>query len=392
MNGLSYLWLSKQKAPKATKHQRAQLTKHAQPKKPRAPIVGSTGDYQADLMFMDAYARYNGGKGIILNVIHVPSRYVYSALVKTKAEAGQALLQILAERRQRFRLWAGTEFVSKHMRESIEKLGITLIVVNKSKQNETPTLSSYSMAVVERFNKTLRTLIERWITVNGRTDYQSIYDQLIETYNKSPHSSLDSMTPETVEKYLQEETGQPGLVDMLEDRYAESKDRAQTLQRTIKQWFPKGSYVRTALPEKAFSKSALPKFSDTIMKVVGHELYRVRVVPLDASPPSAANQTYSVLYHKLTRVPKPTKAEAAASAEAPVEVPTDTIRETAQALAKTTRLNKQDFGPGLGNEIESLDEMGKPVYKERLRPTEAGLTQSGRKARSTPSVYKRAGK
>jgi hypothetical protein len=63
--------------------------------KPTAPIVPSDGEYQVDLAFLNKYASKNENYKVILQLIHLRSRYLYSKLLKKKSEAANALMEII---------------------------------------------------------------------------------------------------------------------------------------------------------------------------------------------------------------------------------------------------------------------------------------------------------
>lgn len=133
------------------------------------------------------------------------------------------------------------------------------------------------------------------------------------------------------------------------------------------------------LPKVSFEKSALPKFSDTILKVVSYDMYRVLLQ-------GKSKGIHSILYHQLTRtsISRAIKTEIKTTS---VENTSSDVRKKAVALHKTTRANKKDFAPDLGHEVAALDSLGNPIYKERLTPTDAGLTSTGRQKRGVKSIY-----
>lgn len=144
-NNMQNLWLSKYKNNGKVP---ADLEKFSRPTKPSAPIIGDDGEYQCDLMFLSGYSRFNGGKGVILNLVNVPTRFLYSELLKTKGESADYLIEIiptLSPPMTIIRIDNGNEFVNNKLKKFLEDQGITMQIANKN-QNE----PSSSLGIVKR--------------------------------------------------------------------------------------------------------------------------------------------------------------------------------------------------------------------------------------------------
>ena len=196
---LPNLFLSKYKSTMLDKHvDENVLSKFQQSIPAQAPILGDLGEYQCDLAFEDTYARFNEGYKVILNLVHVQSRYLYSYLLKNKSEAADKLIEIIPElliKMTRIRLDAGNEFINKKLTKFFQNNNIQVDIVNKSKKGDTDTLSSYSLGIVEQVNKTVHNLIERVLALKNQSGsdkyrYKPYFNQLITMYNNSPHSDL----------------------------------------------------------------------------------------------------------------------------------------------------------------------------------------------------------
>ncbi len=119
---LPNLFLSKYKSDKSDKSDKftpqQSLSKFQQPIHPTAPIIGDLGEYQCDLAFMDDYAKFNEGYKIILTLIHIQSRFLYSYLLKTKGQSTNKLIDIIPTLEipmTRIRLDARSEFTNKKL-------------------------------------------------------------------------------------------------------------------------------------------------------------------------------------------------------------------------------------------------------------------------------------
>ena len=71
MKNMENLFLYKNKDPKLEVFR----THRKQPVKDFIPINSLRDGWQADLMFLDSYARYNSNYGILLVLIEIPTRY-----------------------------------------------------------------------------------------------------------------------------------------------------------------------------------------------------------------------------------------------------------------------------------------------------------------------------
>lgn len=366
------------------------LSQHRRVPQAVAPITGDLGEYQVDLMFVNLYAKFNGGNKVILNLVNVPTRFLYSKLLKNKSQAAQTLIELIPTLNPpmtRLRLDAGTEFLNKTLSDFLQSNNITVDIVNKNKSGDTETLSSFSLAIVERVNKTVRDLIERYITTSKQTgmkkyQYQNVFNDLIANYNNSPHAEL-KMTPQEALTALTHQlpnlktTKQKFDSDYVQLRIAEAKkmQRQQQLQLKIQKNFPLNSYVRIlAGGKKRFEKSSVAKFSEALYKVIGHIGYRLKLEAPDGS-------TTTRLYHQVTAAAAPTKAEPRPEPTQPHPEPTESApeptptREKLVRYAKRTRHLKQALG-------FDLDSEGNPIIPKQLQPKPAAPRTSTRPART----------
>ena len=70
---------------------------HAQPRRRWLPITAEHGAYQADLLFLDAYAHQNRGYAGILTVVEIGNRYAYAIPIKGKDDTYRAFNVFLDE-------------------------------------------------------------------------------------------------------------------------------------------------------------------------------------------------------------------------------------------------------------------------------------------------------
>jgi hypothetical protein len=291
---LTGLWLSKNKYKNydRTNIENSNISKHQKPMRPTGKIIPIRGQYQVDLAFFTQYKRFNKGKHIMMNLIHLKSRYLYSFLYKKKSETSDLLIDIIPQldvKMTYLTVDAGSEFLTLRLKKFLKDNDITLEIINKSKK-QSGGISSFSFGIVERVNRTIRDLVERFITVSNRTGmdkfrYEDVYHEIITNYNNSIHSSLKT-------------TPKKALNDIIKDKDVNVVDDVihnKELMENIKSRFPVGSYVRLQEMKNLFDKGATSKFSDETYKVKGHNNLRVILENDD---------TY--LYHELVKASKTT--------------------------------------------------------------------------------------
>lgn len=222
----------------------------------------------ADLADMGTWKAENNGHNQILTVIDVFTRYAWAVALKSK-EAGEvrdAFDKIVKESgRKPKHLWTdqGTEFKNKKLKAWREEHDITLY----------HTYGQGKSAIVERFNRTLKTIMWRELDARNTKDWVSMLPELLEKYNNNPHGSLKiTLTPTQAGQYEQ-------LVRQIWNDKAAEKEEADT----SKPRFKVGDTVRVSrqkgLHEKGYDQNW------------GRETYTVSAV-LDTAP-----VTYKVTDH-----------------------------------------------------------------------------------------------
>ena len=146
--------------------------------------------YQTDLVDMSKFARENRGFKWIITCIDTFSKKAW--VFKTKDKSGptitKAMKNMLTEQRpQKIQFDEGTEYYNHHF--------LSLLKRNKIKHYST--YSETKCAIVERFNRSLKTRMYRAFTAQGNHKYVDILQKLVEGYNNSKHRSI-GMTPNEV--------------------------------------------------------------------------------------------------------------------------------------------------------------------------------------------------
>ena len=142
---------------------------------------------------MNAYSKENDGYKYMLTCIDVFSKYAWVRLLKNKSglEVANAFASILAEGRvpQKLHSDRGKEFFNKHFQN----------LMSKNKITHFATGSELKASVVERFNRTLKSHMWRYLTAINSKRYIDVLQDIVCGYNNSHHRSI-KMKPADVSK------------------------------------------------------------------------------------------------------------------------------------------------------------------------------------------------
>jgi transposase InsO family protein len=150
--------------------------------------------WQADLADMQGLSSENGGNNYILTCIDVLSRFAWAVPVRSKSTnhmvmAFKKLFQIARPRvPQRLQTDKGKEFFNKDVSKLLSDKGIHHFASN----------SDTKAAVVERFNRTLKTRLWVYFSAHDTKRYVNILQDMVYAYNHSVHRIL-KMRPTDVE-------------------------------------------------------------------------------------------------------------------------------------------------------------------------------------------------
>ena len=149
-----------------------------------APITGPDDTYQADLMFLTQYKTKNDGYHVILNFIEVTSRKAFSYKLKNKE--GNSVIEAFktfmkeANDVKNLTMDQGSEFINKRFKDLAKEHNIQLYYSDSG--------DKHKMGKVERFNRTLREKIMRYLkTFKTLQWHDKLYD-LAQNYNNTVHS------------------------------------------------------------------------------------------------------------------------------------------------------------------------------------------------------------
>ena len=233
-----------------------QMTKRVIKPKEYAPTGGSTGTYQADLIFFDELSRMNHGYRSILTAISANSRFVYAEPLKKKSDAPDAMSRIIkdAQKREAVKvLWTdpGTEFTSKKFRDVMGKHEIVHHLTEP--KNHAP------LGRIDRFHLTLRTILERWFLHTGKNNWVDSLPEIIKSYNERENRAIGMAPAETKKK------------DIIRIQFDDRARAMRVASRVDKLNLHPGANVRHITNRVGFTKGSAPKWSSTVHEIQSRE-------------------------------------------------------------------------------------------------------------------------
>ena len=216
-------------------------------------VKGFKDLFQADLVEMIPYANVNKNFRYLLTVIDVFSKYAWARAIKNKEAATlvRAMRDILnSSDGQLFKPPAllqtdkGREFDNVKFRAMLDEYNIKLF----------STYSIKKAAVVERFNRTLKTKMWREFSARGSYKWIHILDDLMREYNNSKHRAIGMMKPNEItakdESFLRE---------------IHDKDHISRSRGVVR--FKVGNYVRISRLKGKFEKGYTPNWSTELFVI-----------------------------------------------------------------------------------------------------------------------------
>ena len=224
-------------------------------------------------MDVSASAHNNNGINFLLCVIDIWSRYAWVVPLKNKEgrTCTEAFRQLIAERKPEILMSDnGSEFINRGF--------VKLLKDHKITPSYAEPGDHHRMGIVERFNKTLRGKMVKYMTANKTKTYIDVLPKLVKNYNTSGHSSLGGSTPSN--------PNESKIKQRLEQReFRASQDT------TV---FAVGDSVRSLKNKLMFEKGAMPKWSQTVHKIINRVGGKRYTLDND--------KTY--LYYQLKLIPK----------------------------------------------------------------------------------------
>lgn len=227
----------------------AQIHKPINKKRDYIPITSPAPNniYQADLIDLKKLSHFNSGYKYILTIIDIFSRRATAIPLKDKKDKSlvNAFKKMLDDFGTPNNLTTdnGSEFINKLVKE--------LLMKEEVKQHFTFPEDHNILGVVERFNRTLKTMISKYMTAYDTKKYIPILNDLIYNYNHTIHRTL-GIPPIDVKE------------DFVNLKAEAIKEKAIHEFRELQI----GDYVRRKINKKVFDKGYTPNFSKEIYRIV----------------------------------------------------------------------------------------------------------------------------
>lgn len=256
-------WLSEQDAYSLNKRVKRNFQRG------RVIVSGIDDQWDVDLASFAKDSDENDGYKYLLVVIDIFSRYAWIEPLKDKTSKNivTAFNKILKQGRKprRLRSDAATDFTSRDFQNNLKKKKITHFTTHSEKQ------ANY----VERFIKTIKTKIWRYIRSTNSRRYIDVLQDLVESYNKSWHSGIKSEPINVTninESKLWWQMYWPKLDEDINDRKDKNNYNSETtIVRRLRKHnpftFKVGDKVRISHLRSAFQREYDIKWSGEIFKI-----------------------------------------------------------------------------------------------------------------------------
>jgi transposase InsO family protein len=199
--------------------------------------------WQADLADLSSIANYNDNNRYLLTCIDVFSRYAWVIPCKNKMAKTVCLAfeRIITDRKPNYlQTDKGNEFLNSNFQTLLKENDIKFY----TSEND-----DIKCALVERFNRTLKSRMFRYFTHKSSLRYIDVLQQIVHTYKDKIHSTI-KMAPSKV--------------------FAHNEEKLRTIQYkkgSIRYKFDIGDTVRISETRRTFKKGYLPHWTEEIFNI-----------------------------------------------------------------------------------------------------------------------------
>lgn len=153
---------------------------------------GINDTLQVDLVEMLPYAKINGGMKYILTCVDIFSKVAYARPLKNKtatetANAMESILQQIGEPPKNIQSDQGKEFYGKPFQQLMKSYKI----------NHYSTYTHLKASIVERFNRTFKSWMYKYLHYHGSYKWTDLLEKLLNKYNNHFHRTI-KMSPNQV--------------------------------------------------------------------------------------------------------------------------------------------------------------------------------------------------
>ena len=143
-------------------------------------VAGIDDQWEADLLDLQSLAKDNNNYKYLLTVVDSLSKYAWAVPIKDKSGDSivSAFKRIFKDRQPRkLRTDKGKEFLNYKVQHLLKRHNVIFFTSN----NDT------KAAIVERFNRTIRTKLWRYFTASKSNRYIDVLPHILRGYNAKPH-------------------------------------------------------------------------------------------------------------------------------------------------------------------------------------------------------------
>lgn len=267
-------------------------------KRNRCIVSGVDEQWQADLVEMRPYRSANYGCCYLLTVIDMFSKYAFVIPLKDKTASTLkvAFKDIFATKRvpEKLQTDQGTEFENRTLGIYLHRMGV---------RHFTTRNRQIKCAVVERFNRTLKGRLYKYMTANRTDNYIDALDDIVDSYNRTTHSvtkmrpiDVDIDDPNDKTRVFKNTYGFTSLRELILHQIERKKHNSDA------ELHP-GDLVRVMKLRKEFQRGFKPAWSTCLFKVrrVVHRLGEPVYEVVDSSGHSRPKKFYLKELQKVTQ-------------------------------------------------------------------------------------------
>ena len=243
---------------------------------------GLNHQHQIDLVDVQNFKKDNDNISYLLTGIDVFSKYAYVVPLKNKSSG--TLLEVfkkLFPQNKNNPLFIqtdlGTEFTNKKVQNYLKKVGIIFFTSHNQ---------DIKASIIERFNRTLKERIYRYITKNRTRRFLDILQSLVKSYNNTYHRSIKQI-PSKVNISNQE-----NVWDALYNNNLTTTETQDNIEV--------GSRVRISKVKTLFEKGYLPNWTSELFTV--SEVIRTRPLTYKLKDDNGEEIEGSFYFYELQKV------------------------------------------------------------------------------------------
>ena len=234
-------WLSKQDAYTLHKQRRYNFSRR------KTISRGISYQFQVDIVDLSQLSRENNNYKYLLTAIDIFSRFSYAVPLKTKTgqEVKEALSKIILPNKIAIlQTDDGGEFLNKTVQDFLKQHKIHFFTTSSDKK----------CAIIERWNRTLKSRMFKYFTAKNTLRYIDKLSDLVKSYNSRYHRAIGT-SPSNVNKQNEKEIWERQYGSFLRSRKAKYR-------------FKIHDKVRLTNIKESFRKGYLPTFTQETFRII----------------------------------------------------------------------------------------------------------------------------